>query len=1064
MALNKGYRVPNTVKTTDSRDKYPVADENDILGGSHIYATVAEMLAIPSQRRRVGMHCSVVDLTAGSIRYYRLIHEVAGNNTALSDWEELVELTLTEYRNIITSKSLNTILANYAKTTDLPDMSLYSTTNTIKKLYETKTDLAKDYYNKTDADNKFALKNDFDDLKDKVDRIIVAIKRPDLIYVNYNTAIADVPLPTQVEATYADGTVKNIDVVWNTATYVPTSEGMQIINGDLSLPANTLNTSVNVTQHIQVYPEIHVIAHFYTAMPITISKPYGTVFDDLELPEKVKVVYTDGTIGSIPVTWNPSQYSATDTNSQMLTGILELPDKIQYGTAGTINPTAIVLTRVKPQDIDSINTIDSITTFIGTPFNSLTLPDTISVTLLDGTVEDLEVEWDPSGYNQNNTGEQYVFGTLKETDAITNGKELIPVLQITVQTYPNIYDVEDLPIITIGDGTKLSNIALPDIVTIKTVAYDGSLGIDTANVVWDTSTIPSTLSDAGIYTITGTIPVPPPPVTNKINVIVYQDIQVVSGTITYVVSSVEPISGVSVDYNTDIADINLPTTADVNVSGSDGSTRVEIVPVTWNTTPYIKTIPGTYVLNGALIGPDGVVNTGSLTAKYAITVNPEPVTKTSNLDSVVVTPNYQKVAQGCSVNDITNLPTSVNIYIEETDGTISGPTATSVNWNTSTFRNNSIGKQIITGTIDLPLGVTNTKNLTAQFTVEIEATAASTPITNPVIVKVDNPVDISVAYDTKAEDLVLPTDVNVTIQLVNKTTITQSIPVVWNTATYDPETSGSQIISGGLTIDDPEIENPLGLQPQIQVVVATKPADPVISTYVSPTAISVPYGTPINDITLPTSVEATTIESDGSSKTITVPITSWNTSSYASNIVDNYTFIGEFGTIDGYDTSTLPDPQITITVAAKEVTTTTYAFETPIILNQGDQTIQVSDLENVTENDFYGYDTEDELNSRTFEVLYAGVVDSEGNDATILPNPVRVPIETSDAADVQRFVDAINAFDTANGTNLINDIPGGENCSVSYDESTHTITFDAISMTSNNKFIIRQTSDGSYIK
>ena len=53
MALRNGYRVPSQVVTRDDRDKYPVVDINDSLGGPHIYKTEAEMLSIPAQRRRV---------------------------------------------------------------------------------------------------------------------------------------------------------------------------------------------------------------------------------------------------------------------------------------------------------------------------------------------------------------------------------------------------------------------------------------------------------------------------------------------------------------------------------------------------------------------------------------------------------------------------------------------------------------------------------------------------------------------------------------------------------------------------------------------------------------------------------------------------------------------------------------------------------------------------------------------------------------------------------------------------------------------------------------------------
>ena len=82
------------------------------------------------------------------------------------------------------------------------------------------------------------------------------------------------------------------------------------------------------------------------------------------------------------------------------------------------------------------------------------------------------------------------------------------------------------------------------------------------------------------------------------------------------------------------------------------------------------------------------------------------------------------------------------------------------------------------------------------------------------------------------------------------------------------------------------------------------------------------------------------------------------------------------------------------------------------------------------------------------------------DDTITLTNPVRVPLETSDQADIDRFVNDITAFDTANGTAVINDIPGGASSNIMYDEATHTISFNAVSATSNIRFILRKLTSG----
>ena len=62
--------------------------------------------------------------------------------------------------------------------------------------------------------------------------------------------------------------------------------------------------------------------------------------------------------------------------------------------------------------------------------------------------------------------------------------------------------------------------------------------------------------------------------------------------------------------------------------------------------------------------------------------------------------------------------------------------------------------------------------------------------------------------------------------------------------------------------------------------------------------------------------------------------------------------------------------------------------------------------------------------------------------------------------DIDRFVNDITAFDTANGTTVINDIPGGASSNMMYDEATHTISFNAVSATSNIRFILRKLTSG----
>lgn len=1057
MALRNGYRVPSQVVTRDDRDKYPVADINDILGGAHIYKTEAQMLSIPAQRRRVGMRCYVIN----SNKLYKLINEVAPDKTVISDWEEIVEINSSDYKNLVNTVALTNILKNYAQIKDLPDMTQYYTSNTIDSTFVKKSDLLKNYKTAADCDKDYASSKGFNDLLDQMKNTIVAIKRPDLIEVPYGTLFTNITVPTDIEATYADGTVTNLPVVWNSATYNPKIEGMHIVNGDLTLPAGTLNAAVNATLHIKVGAETHIIDRFLTAMPVTLKAPYGTNVDLIGLPETVTVLYTDGTTADLKVNWDKTQYSETDLNIQYINGTLDLPKNVLQ-PATPINSQAVVLARVKPQDITNVTPILDEMTFVGTHFTNLNLPTSVNVQLADGTFDNVDVVWDPSGYNPNNTGDQYIFGDFIFPEGIKNDLGIVPSIKVTVQSYPNICSVDDMPVINIGVGSAISTLPLPTTCTIHTVAYDGSIGTDTANVRWELSTL-TDLNTPGVYTISGTIPVPPPDVTNKTNIIVYQDINVIAAT-TYVVSSIVNPTPISVPYATPIANITLPTTVDLNIVGSDGTTRIDTVNVTWNTAPYDRSNPGTYNIIGSYTLPAGVTNPGGIYPMVPITVSPAPVTKYPNVDSITVIPDSQTLDLGSDVSLVTP-PATINVMIEEVDGTITGPIAVYVNWNMADYRSNSLGKQIISGTMNLPAGTTNTKSIVPQYTVELVSTSSTpTPITKPVVVNMKNPDPINVPYGTQASDLVLPTDCLVTIQLVNGTFITQTYPVVWNTATFIQNQSGIKYIDGGVNIDDPDLDVPSDMAPQATIIVDAKPADPYISSYVAPAAVTVPYGTIINDVVLPTTISVTITNADGSTETRDLDVT-WNTSSYAGNVSGTYTFDGTLVVPSGIDGTRITDPTISVTVDAKPADPNTYVFETSCVLPKATLDItpdMVSDLNSITENDFYGYDPsiKDGLTTRTFEVLVAAVVDDNGNDTITLTNPVRISLETSDQDDIDRFVNDITAFDTANGTAVINDIPGGTSCNIMYDESTHTISFNAVSATSNIRFILRKLTSG----
>ena len=107
MAANKGFKVPMTVVTQDSRDKYPVVNTNDVSGGLHSVETISDMLSIPYLRRKLGMQCYVTSLE----KMYKLVSHSSADITIISDWE-VIEKGVSQAE-----------LSNYAKASEIPDVS-----------------------------------------------------------------------------------------------------------------------------------------------------------------------------------------------------------------------------------------------------------------------------------------------------------------------------------------------------------------------------------------------------------------------------------------------------------------------------------------------------------------------------------------------------------------------------------------------------------------------------------------------------------------------------------------------------------------------------------------------------------------------------------------------------------------------------------------------------------------------------------------------------------------------------------------------------------------------------
>ena len=186
MAANKGFKVPMTVVTQDSRDKYPVVNTNDVAGGLHSVDTINDMLSIPFLRRRLGMRCYVTSLE----KEYKLISHSSADITVIANWEEIEKgVTQAELSNYTPKSDFDTVKGQVQA---LPDLTQMATQADILNLQNQIPDMS-EYVKKSDIGttdpggtitlpdfSQFATKSDVQDVEDQIPDMSEYVKKSDI--------------------------------------------------------------------------------------------------------------------------------------------------------------------------------------------------------------------------------------------------------------------------------------------------------------------------------------------------------------------------------------------------------------------------------------------------------------------------------------------------------------------------------------------------------------------------------------------------------------------------------------------------------------------------------------------------------------------------------------------------------------------------------------------------------------------------------------------------------------------------------------------------------------------
>ncbi|HIY21286.1 MAG TPA: S-layer homology domain-containing protein [Candidatus Flavonifractor merdigallinarum] len=393
----------------------------------------------------------------------------------------------------------------------------------------------------------------------------------------------------------------------------------------------------------QVDPTPETVTVTSVTQPSGLTVPYGTDASALSLPNTVRVQLSNGKTEELTVTWNTSSYQATNPGVQTLIGTLTL-------TEGMTNPqnlnAQITVTVEEPVQ----TTVREIVA-VSSPSLSLTetelyqnptacFEDSASVLLSDGTHTKLQLV-DAYGELEDALFDLFdaepgvpfpieVFTLQLPSDgSITNPKNLTPTVMVVLTDgdhLPSITSAQAPAPITVPLNTAAGELGLPEQVSVT--LSDQTTAQATVN--WYTGSYQA--GTAGQYTISGLLTAPDnavDPTGTAVSITVTVEAPAPQ---TLTIESVTQPSGLTVSYGTDTSALNLPNTVRVQLSNS----QTEELTVTWNTSSYQATTPGTQTLTGTFTLPDGITNPQNLTAQLSITVE-RPASQT--LPAPTISPN-----------------------------------------------------------------------------------------------------------------------------------------------------------------------------------------------------------------------------------------------------------------------------------------------------------------------------------------------------------------------------------------------------------------------------------------
>ena len=312
-------------------------------------------------------------------------------------------------------------------------------------------------------------------------------------------------------------------------------------------------------------------------------------------------------------------------------------------------------------------------------------------TQITGTDKKFALFYDSKGYLRANNTEESVVYLYKLTVEELEDKEIVENVKLTD--------------ITVNFGTGLSEIGLPDTVFPK---LDDGSNIE-LTVSWNDGTPEYDGNTPGTYRFEGELEEKDGILNSgqfvaEINVIVKEEV-INDKEIT----SVNIVEDISVEYGTEIDDIDFPDKVSVNLS--DG-TKMDL-SVSWDegTPEYNGNSAGDYEFTGELLLPADITNPNELVAIITVVVWDEEA-EDINIDTVADIDDLE-VPFGTKIEDI-DLPIAVEVTLDDGSTRNLG-----VIWDDGNppYDPNEAGEYEFEGTINLITGVINNNNLKVKVTV-----------------------------------------------------------------------------------------------------------------------------------------------------------------------------------------------------------------------------------------------------------------------------------------------------------------------------------------------------------